>query len=93
MCDNTLTHVALKTQAFLTKRNVDLVKQPTYSPDLNLCDRYLLRNVTNILRSHYFEGHEHVKDSLQRVANSLSKDDLYQTPATEETPSSLHGSN
>ena len=76
MWNNTMPHVAQGTQAFLTERNVELLKQPAYSPDLNLCDGYLFRKDEHLLKSHDFKDHEHVKDGLQRVAKSLPKDQL-----------------
>ena len=78
MRDSTMPHVAQEIQAFQTKRNVQLVKQPADSPDLNLRDRYLFRKVNYILRSRDFEGHEYVKDNLQRLIKSLPEDVLYQ---------------
>ena len=50
MWNNTMPHVAQGTQAFLTERNVELLKQPAYSPNLNLCDRYLFRKDKHLLK-------------------------------------------
>ncbi|QQP52570.1 Uncharacterized protein FKW44_004758 [Caligus rogercresseyi] len=41
MWDNALPHTATDTREFLTRRDVEPVKQSPYSPDLNLCDRFL----------------------------------------------------
>ena len=38
--DNARPHVSQRTINFLQKNNVKTHKQPPYSPDCNLCDRY-----------------------------------------------------
>ncbi|QQP50175.1 Uncharacterized protein FKW44_011088 [Caligus rogercresseyi] len=43
---------------FLTRRDVEPVKQSPYSSDLNLCDRFLFRKVKHLLREDEFGGHE-----------------------------------
>ena len=48
--DNARPHTAAATQHFLASRNVHLVKQSPYSPDLNLLDRFLFRQVKSDLR-------------------------------------------
>ena len=48
--DNTRPHTATATQHFLASRNVNLVKQSLYSPDLHLLDRFLFRRVNSDLR-------------------------------------------
>ncbi|QQP57537.1 Hypothetical protein FKW44_002557, partial [Caligus rogercresseyi] len=36
----------------------------TYSPDLNLCDRFLFQKLKNLLREDEFGGHEEAYNSL-----------------------------
>ena len=48
--DNARPHTAAATQHFMASRNVKLVKQSPYSPDLNLLDRFLFRQVKSDLR-------------------------------------------
>ncbi|QQP40986.1 Transposase [Caligus rogercresseyi] len=43
---------------FLTRRDVEQVKQSPYSPDLSLCDRSLFRKLKHLLRGDEFGGHE-----------------------------------
>ena len=78
MWDNARPHSANDTQAFLTCRDIQPVKQPAYSPDLNLCDRFLFRKIKNQLKGYDFMGHEDVKDCMQRVVRSLPEDELFQ---------------
>lgn len=39
--NNGKSHSATRTQDYLNKTGVKMVKQSPYSPDLNLCDRFL----------------------------------------------------
>ncbi|QQP56432.1 Uncharacterized protein FKW44_001102 [Caligus rogercresseyi] len=47
-------------------RDVEPVKQSPYSPDLNLCDRFLFR-----------KGHEEATLAVQRAMRRVSEDELY----------------
>lgn len=53
--DNARPHVKQSVQDFFAKRHVELLHQPTYSPDLNLCDRWLNNHLKNCLRKIEFE--------------------------------------
>lgn len=44
MHDNARPHVARTVQNWLEEKNINLLRQPPYSPDLNLMDRYIFRN-------------------------------------------------
>lgn len=39
--DNARPHVSRATLAFLGEKNIRLLKQPPYSPDTNMCDRFI----------------------------------------------------
>ena len=39
--DNATHHTAQLTQKYIEGRNTRIIRHPTYSPDLNLCDRYV----------------------------------------------------
>ncbi|QQP51239.1 Uncharacterized protein FKW44_012534, partial [Caligus rogercresseyi] len=45
MWDNARPRTTTDTREFLTRRDVEPVKQSPYSPDLNLCDRFLFLKV------------------------------------------------
>lgn len=47
MHDNARPHRALVTEQYLERKVVTKVRQPPYSPDLNLMDRYVFRNMEN----------------------------------------------
>ncbi|QQP51422.1 Uncharacterized protein FKW44_012779 [Caligus rogercresseyi] len=57
MWDNARPHTATDTREFLTRRDVEPVKQSPYSSDLNLCDRFLFRKLKHLLRKDEFGGH------------------------------------
>ena len=77
MWDNARPHSAHETQAFLIHRDIQPVKQPAYSPDLNLCDQFLFRKIEHRLKGYDFGGHE---DYMQWVVRSLPvpEDELFQ---------------
>ncbi|QQP42498.1 Histone-lysine N-methyltransferase SETMAR, partial [Caligus rogercresseyi] len=67
MWDNARPHTATDTREFLTWRDVKPVKQSPYSPDLNLCDRFLFRKLKHLLLEDEFGGHEEATLNLQRA--------------------------
>ena len=54
--DNARPHVKQSVLDFFAQRQVELLRQPTYSPDLNLCDRWLNNHLKNSLRHIAFEN-------------------------------------
>ncbi|QQP54386.1 Transposase [Caligus rogercresseyi] len=62
---------------FLTRRDVEPVKQSPYSPDLNLCDRFLFRKLKHLLREDEFGDHEEPTIAVQRAMRRVSEDELY----------------
>ncbi|QQP57504.1 Hypothetical protein FKW44_002517, partial [Caligus rogercresseyi] len=46
MWDNARPHTPTDTREFLTRRDMEPVKQSSNSPDLNLCDRFLFRKTS-----------------------------------------------
>ena len=73
MWDNARPHSSHETQAFLVHRDIQPVKQPAYSPDPNLFDRFLVRKI----KGYDFLGHKDVKHSMQRVVRSPPEDELF----------------
>ena len=51
MHDNARPHTAASTMEFLEKRNVTCIKQAPYSPDLNMCDRWIFKELKKHLRN------------------------------------------
>lgn len=48
MHDNARPHVARHTAEYIASRNIRLLPQPPYSPDVNLCDSYLFKRLESL---------------------------------------------
>ncbi|QQP53344.1 Uncharacterized protein FKW44_005798 [Caligus rogercresseyi] len=77
MWDNARPHSTTDTREFLTRRDVEPVKQPPYSPDLNLCDRFLFRKLKRLLREDDFGVHEELHLPFSGAMRRVSEDQLY----------------
>jgi len=64
--DNARPHVAKKTKEFLEHRGIQTLWQSPYSPDLNLCDRWLFDRLKREMKKITFQ------DADEVVATSLS---------------------
>lgn len=51
MQDNARPHTAVLTKQFFERRHVERMEQSPYSPDLNLCDRWLIKELKANLRT------------------------------------------
>ena len=69
--DNTGPHSSL-----LTRRGILVVRQSPYSPDLNLCDRYLFREIKQDLKNEDFDGPEAVGKAVQRSIQKIPENTL-----------------
>ncbi|QQP48528.1 Transposase, partial [Caligus rogercresseyi] len=77
MWDNARPHTATDTREFLTRRDVEPVKQSPYSPDLNLCDRFLFQKLKHLLWADEFGGNEEVTLAVQLAMRRFSEGELY----------------
>ena len=50
MHDNAQPHTDAHTQEFIQRRKKQLVQQSPYSPDLNLCDRWLFKELKSKIK-------------------------------------------
>lgn len=73
---NARPHISRLTTAFLEEAVVTMVAQAPYSPDLNLCDRYLFRNMETKRHGVSFDNVAEIRDYLQRFLSSLSRNEL-----------------
>lgn len=48
--DNAQPHTAADTKMFFERRNVEMLHQSPYSPDLNQCDRWLFKELKRQLK-------------------------------------------
>ena len=66
--DNARPHVSAATKDFFSKRGVELLWQAPYSPDLNLLDRWVNKELKNELRKCNYDSAEEVqKNALQAM--------------------------
>ena len=63
--DNARPHASRLTQGFLADSGVQIIKQSPYSPDLNLCDRFLFRKIKSELNGVDLTDQDDVRKSLQ----------------------------
>ncbi|QQP55403.1 Uncharacterized protein FKW44_008564 [Caligus rogercresseyi] len=77
MWDNARPHTATDNREFLTRRDVEPVKQSPSSPVLNLSDRFLFRKLKHLLQEDEFGGHEEATLAVQRGMRKVSVDELY----------------
>lgn len=59
--DNARPHVAATTKSFLERREVTVIKQSPYSPDLNLCDRWMFKELKQGLRKLNFHDSQEIQ--------------------------------
>lgn len=72
--DNARPHKSGVTQQFLENRGVTLVWQSPYSPDMNLCDRFLLKLLKAALREKTFQSHSEVEKDALHFLRSLPEE-------------------
>ena len=65
MHDNARPHTALMTREFFANNGITLLKQPPYSPDMNLLDRYVFRNMEFDRRDQHFASKNEVERYVQ----------------------------
>ena len=72
--DNARPHTSKDTTRFLQDRDVFLVKQSPYSPDFNLCDRWLFAHLKCAFKHMRFDSADEVKDAALRVFKSTPEE-------------------
>jgi histone-lysine N-methyltransferase SETMAR len=71
MHDNARPHTSAATREFMDRRKVTLVVQSPYSPDLNLCDRWLFKEIKKILKSYSMNSAQDVFAAVLNVFHSI----------------------
>jgi hypothetical protein len=72
--DNARPHTSKKTMDFLAAKGVQLLKQPPYSPDFNLCDRWLFGTMERIRNHRNFASSDDLAVFLQEAMTGLGKE-------------------
>lgn len=70
--DNARPHTALQTQAHLENLNIRLIRQPAYSPDLNLCDRYIFPRLEASRHKTNFNSRDDIQDFLNQKLSEFT---------------------
>jgi len=63
--DNARPHRSRQTETYLEDKNVRLLRQPAYSPDCNICDRYIFPRIEAV-RDSNFENEEELSQFLDQ---------------------------
>ena len=69
--DNARLHAAGRTMAYLTNNGVNRLSQSPYSPDLNLCDRWLFTRLQEHCRKVQYLSGDEALDDVQRFLRGL----------------------
>ena len=72
--DNARCHAAAHTQEFLARRHVYVIRQSAYSPDFNMCDRWLFKYVKNHLRQFQFADKQSLLEEALRCFRAIGRD-------------------
>ena len=71
--ENAPAHNALGICEFLAKNNIAVVEQPTYSPDLALCDFFLFPKLKEAIKRTGFQDTEAFKTAVTRELLAIPK--------------------
>lgn len=74
--DNARPHTAAITQAYLANFGPTLVKQSPYSPDLNLCDRFLFTRLQEKLKLDHFDSADEVLFATKQYCREMPEETL-----------------
>lgn len=78
MHDNARPHTSISTGNFLTENNVTLLGQAPYSPDFNLLDRYIFRNLEYARRNVAFSNRDEVVNFIQEfMVRKVTREKLH----------------
>ena len=74
--DNARPHVSRETTDYLDQTGIRQIKQSPYSPDLNMCDRFLFRKIKSGLKKCALKGPEDVEREVRRLMNLIPETEL-----------------
>ena len=76
--DNARAHVAQNTMTFINNSGITLVKQSSYSPDMNICDRWLNSSLKDHLRQTKTSGSEDVVHATLQFLRDIPEEDYFE---------------
>ena len=71
--DNTRPHIKQCVKDFFNNRSVNLLYQAPYSPDLNLCDRWLNNHLKTTLRKEIFASAPEVEKRVTELMRDIDE--------------------
>lgn len=74
--DNARPHSAQSVKEFMQRRGITTVFQSPYSPDLNLCDRFLFNWMKSDFADKEFNGHMELEQAALQWARQLDREAL-----------------
>ena len=74
--DNAPAHTALSIREFLAKKNIPVLPDPPYSPDLAPCEFYLFSKLKLKLKGHHFGTTENIQKTVTDELNTLTENDF-----------------
>lgn len=69
--DNARPHIKSCVKELIERRGMNLIHQSPYSPDLNICDRWLNEYLKGFLRSESFDSAEEVQERIVEIMRSI----------------------
>ena len=75
---NAPAHNALSIRQFLAEKNIAILKQPPYSPDLVPCNFFLFPKLEGIIKGTHFEGVEAIKEAVMRELRGIPEESFQQ---------------
>ena len=70
---NAPAHKALSIRQFLAEKNITVLEQPPYSPDLAPCDFFLFPKLKGVIKGTRFEGVEAIKRAVTTQLRGTQK--------------------
>ena len=74
--DNARPHTAMDTSDFFSAKDIRLVKQPVYSPDMNMCDRWLNNYLKKSMKGMTFGTAHQLIDFARKAFHQVPKEVL-----------------
>lgn len=76
--DNAPAHNALSIRQFLAERNIAVLDQPPYSPDLAPCDFFLFPKLKEVIKGTHFSDVETIKMAVTTELRNIPKEAFQQ---------------
>ena len=74
--DNARLQVSAAVQNFFQGHNITWIHQPPYSPDMNLMDRFVFRNMEQARNGAYFQNIDDLKQFPETYLNGIRRSSL-----------------